>query len=280
MKTTQLTPRTKNKKMETSVMIITPEMAESFLLFNNENRNLRNQHVEYFAKLITQGEFQLTHQGVAFTGNIVNPKRLLDGQHRLQAIVKAGTPVEMLVSWNCDEKLFHTIDAGASRTFRDLHKWNNKQVTIVKSISEIATLSGRVKMSKTDADTIMASFGKEISMLIDRAGTNRKGIATAPTRAAVVILMKKYPEEAESILNSYKHLTNERLDLLRPIEQRLYTRLVRIDGGGASIWTERLLLTMKALSPKSRNSTSLVQYKNQKAKMATIADFVKSQIGL
>ena len=120
MKLEQTKTKTKRKKMETSVMIITPEMAESFLLFNNENRNLRKAHVEYFSKLIRQGEFQLTHQGLAFTGNIVNPERLLDGQHRLKAIVKAGKPVEMMVSWNCDEKLFHAIDAGASRPFSSL----------------------------------------------------------------------------------------------------------------------------------------------------------------
>lgn len=288
------TTQPKNKKMETFVMTVTPEMAESLLVFNvpptqhcNGNsqrpikqRILRKSNIENFAKLIKQGEFRLTHQGIAFMGDMVNPKRLLDGQHRLHAIVKTGIPVKMMVSWNCPEELFSAIDTGASRTFRDRYGWNNKQVSIVKSISEIASLSGLTKMSKTDADAVMASFGKQISMLIDRAGTNRKGIATAPTQAAVVILMKQYPNQADDILNAYKYLTNERLDMLNPIQQRLYTKLIRIEGGGGNVWAERFLLTIKALDPKNKDCQKLVSYKDKKAKMATVSEFVKSQIGV
>ena len=265
-------------KMTTEAMTITPALAESLLRFNHKNRILRKKNIDNFAKLIEQGEFMLTHQGVAFTGDMVNPKRMLDGQHRLHAIVKTGIAVKMMVSWNCPEELFSAIDTGASRTFRDLHGWNNKQTSIVKSISQLASLSGQTKMSKTDADAVMSSFGDQVSMLMNRAGTNRKGIATAPTRAAVVILMKRYPAQAEDILNAYKNLTNERLDLLSPIQQRLYTKLIKIEGSGGAVWAERFLLTMKALDPENRDCKSLVQYRDKTATMAKISDFVKSQV--
>src|ERR1019366_7444668 len=60
--------------------------------------------------------FLLTHQGVAFD----LAGRLIDGQHRLRAIMKSGTAVMVLVFDGCDPEAFGVIDQGKKRGSGDL----------------------------------------------------------------------------------------------------------------------------------------------------------------
>ena len=64
--------------------------------------------VNHLATLIKNGEFTLTHQGIAFDedGN------LIDGQHRLHAIIKAGIAVKMEVSSGWPRSNILAIDVG------------------------------------------------------------------------------------------------------------------------------------------------------------------------
>lgn len=81
--------------MKTKLQKITPAMAEKWLATpNTKNRKLRQRTVEAFAADMRRGKWHITHQGIAFdeAGN------LLDGQHRLAAIVKSGCTIEMLVT--------------------------------------------------------------------------------------------------------------------------------------------------------------------------------------
>lgn len=70
-------------------------MAEEWLSTANvKNRKLRVRTVDAFAADMRRGKWHTTHQGIAFdeAGN------LLDGQHRLAAIVKSGCTIEILVT--------------------------------------------------------------------------------------------------------------------------------------------------------------------------------------
>ena len=106
--------------MNTQVMTVTPELAKFWLTYNDTNRKVRNNNTDAFVHLIEQGEFRLTHQGMAFEGDKRNPKRLQDGQHRCLAIIKTGQPQQMMVSWNCPPEMFACVDSGAMRNFKDL----------------------------------------------------------------------------------------------------------------------------------------------------------------
>lgn len=98
---------------------IEPAMAEMFLQENtNQNRNIKKAKVEMFAKDIESGNWRITHQGIAFDWN----GKLVDGQHRLHAIIKANKPIEMYVYRGLDPSTFSVLDTGTSRTAGDFLK--------------------------------------------------------------------------------------------------------------------------------------------------------------
>ncbi|MCL3993772.1 hypothetical protein [Streptomyces lavenduligriseus] len=101
--------------MRTEVRTVTPELAREWLERNINNRPLSRQTVTHLARAIERGEWRLTHQGIAFDEN----GRLVDGQHRLEAVVKAGLPVEVLVAHGVPRAAFTVMDTGRKRTGRD-----------------------------------------------------------------------------------------------------------------------------------------------------------------
>jgi len=72
--------------MKTLVESISPTRAKEILLANNGNRLISWGWVRKLAGMMTRGEWLLTHQGIAFDVYGV----LIDGQHRLEAIIIAG----------------------------------------------------------------------------------------------------------------------------------------------------------------------------------------------
>ncbi|WP_392754722.1 hypothetical protein [Streptomyces sp. LN590] len=97
------------------VLSVSPELAAQWLTLNTNNRPLSKNTVQQLAAQIQRGEWQLTHQGIAFDEDEV----LIDGQHRLAAIVKAGTTVPLTVTHGVPRTAFTVMDTGRKRTGRD-----------------------------------------------------------------------------------------------------------------------------------------------------------------
>ena len=78
--------------MKTQAKNITPKMAAEMLErhLNPENQRRQSQSVvESYARAMRAGQWLLTHQGIAIDTN----GELVDGQHRLSAIVASGATV-------------------------------------------------------------------------------------------------------------------------------------------------------------------------------------------
>jgi hypothetical protein len=97
-------------------LTITPEMAAEFLKHNVTNRPLRPGQVDKYAFDMQSGEWALTHQSIAFNSR----HELIDGQHRLNAIVKVGRPIPMHVTFNVEAGYGDPIDRGLSRSLSDV----------------------------------------------------------------------------------------------------------------------------------------------------------------
>lgn len=97
------------------VMDVTPTRAANWLEGNTHNRPINQAHVERLAKEMKAGRWRLTHQGIAFsTGGV-----LLDGQHRLWAIVMADVTVPLRVFRNEPADGIEYIDGGLARGAAD-----------------------------------------------------------------------------------------------------------------------------------------------------------------
>ena len=86
-----------NTKMTMSYELITPEIANSLLETNTENRKISKGTVEAYANDMLAGNWDET-VGVAIS--IDESGILRDGQHRLSAIVESGVAIHMWVCRN------------------------------------------------------------------------------------------------------------------------------------------------------------------------------------
>lgn len=97
------------------VMLVTPAMATLWLQSNTHNRHIRERAVFDYARDMAAGKWQQNGEAIKFAID----GTLLDGQHRLKAVIAAGVPVAMLVVTNLDPATQETMDAGRKRSTAD-----------------------------------------------------------------------------------------------------------------------------------------------------------------
>ena len=103
-------------EIESAIEMVTPDMAEQWLNRNIEsNRAKRPVKIEQFARDMKAGRWELTGESIKF--DVAG--RLLDGQNRLAACVRAGVPFKTLVVRGIPESAFTALDSGSSRSYRD-----------------------------------------------------------------------------------------------------------------------------------------------------------------
>lgn len=76
--------------MRSETKTISPEEAAELPTRNESNRPLSKTVVSGFASAMRRGEWKLTHQGIA----LGQDGQVVDGQHRLSAIVESGVPTD------------------------------------------------------------------------------------------------------------------------------------------------------------------------------------------
>lgn len=97
------------------VITVTPALAQEWLDRNVHNRPIRKNKVADYARDMRSGRWALNGEAVKFAIDGV----LLDGQHRLLAIVAADIHVPMLVVSGLANETQTTMDAGVKRTTGD-----------------------------------------------------------------------------------------------------------------------------------------------------------------
>ena len=106
----------KDTKPKFEVMDITPDMAKKILAHRNKNnRPIRYTHLEKLSDAIEKDEWKVTNQGIAFD----HDGNLIDGQHRLAAILQTRKTVKMMVATNMDKGIFDVVDTGSKRSTGD-----------------------------------------------------------------------------------------------------------------------------------------------------------------
>lgn len=85
---------------------VTPQLAASWLERNQINRPLSQPHVTRIAAQIKAGRWRYNGETIKLSPS----GDVLDGQHRLWAIIEANMPVEILVVFDVERDAFATID--------------------------------------------------------------------------------------------------------------------------------------------------------------------------
>jgi hypothetical protein len=122
-------------EMKSKVVMVDPALAASWLAKNvQHNRPMRKTTVAGYAQQMQAGHWHLTHQGVAFDVN----GALIDGQHRLAAIVQANVMLPMMVTVNAPSVSFESLDCGIKRTVADRLVMNAKLVSVLSAAIRIS----------------------------------------------------------------------------------------------------------------------------------------------
>ncbi len=99
-------------ELKTTIELITPDRARQLLTLNLKNRPLVKSNLKGLTDIIKTGKWMLNGDAIRISRDNV----LIDGQHRLQAIIDTGIPCESLVVYGLGSEVFKTIDIGAART--------------------------------------------------------------------------------------------------------------------------------------------------------------------
>jgi hypothetical protein len=102
--------------MEMTLVDVTPDMAREWITHNTNNRPVSADRIASYANQMRLGQWQVNGSTVTFSTD----ERLLDGQHRLGAVVVSGCTVPMLIVKGVQEDAFKTIDTGRTRRSSDI----------------------------------------------------------------------------------------------------------------------------------------------------------------
>ena len=144
--------------------LITPEIAHEMLKYNEPTDALRNRGLAFvtintLAQAMTEGRWHFTGDTIKFSRGM----RLLDGQHRLMAVIASGVAIDVLVAYGLPDETFAYIDIGKKRTTGDIFH--------IEGIPNSALMAAAVKfvVGYENGWFSKASIGN-LSELIDNAG--------------------------------------------------------------------------------------------------------------
>ena len=182
--------------MSVSVTIetVTPEMAKQFLRCSNRNRRIDPRLVDMIARDIRNGKWEVTNQGVGFDKN----GEFKDGHHRCLGIIKANTPVQMMVARGMEPTAVLAIDRGNTRKVRDVLDMSVNHIdgrdsilcdkSIVCAINQLVRCTyGRVKLSAYETIRVFNALEGPITSMHNAMVTKQNYRQnTAPVIAAAI----------------------------------------------------------------------------------------------
>lgn len=176
--------------METEFRWIGPAEATTLLIANTHNRNLRPLHVRKLARDMSEGRWRENGEPIRLDRNGV----VLDGQHRLNAIIVSGVRLRLLFILGLDPEVQDTIDIGAVRNAADALKLNgvpnsNRAASVARAVlahrtGTSATHTEVLRFVRENLDTI--NMATELA----RAVNQDIGGGTAVYGCAAFILLQ------------------------------------------------------------------------------------------
>lgn len=232
-------------------MLVTPDQATTWLQSNNINRTVRNHWVNQLANQIKEGNWVVTHQGIALSQSGV----LLDGQHRLMAIEKAQIPVEMFVCTDADESIFKAIDCGIKRSMADLTRLGRFEAEAANKVCKIV-FNGR----NISPEKVMlignSNFIKIHEKIMQFCSARARYYGSVNVRISACLAIS-LSNRFDYVAQVYADLNRMDIQGLPPIASCL-VKQVATNGAHVSNSGDCLARTFKVFNEANRNYTRLI----------------------
>jgi len=215
----------------TRVEAIDPSLAALLLTGNVRNRKISKGHVDALVRDMLTGGWRLTHQGIALD----RVGRLLDGQHRLSAIVKSGCTIQMSVTYNADPEAFRAVDVGhRSRTVADVYGMANgaRYATLITaSLRTMGMLTGAIplhagRLTYGEIAAVGQRFGTDVQEVVEQMSSVGGKMRVA---GVVAGLAYAWPADKDGItlfvqtVLSRQGMTSPMVALWKAVERKSYS---------------------------------------------------------
>ena len=160
----------------------TPQRAADALArCNTGNRTLRTRVVSRYADVIRGGGWKVSPDGIVFAAS----GRLIQGQHRLSAVVRAGLSVEMVTWRNVDDDVFSVFDRGVLRNVSDA-------LEVSKKLAEVGRLAATIRYTMAGVNDMTVremceKLAEPHSEVLSASASTMKVFSSAPYRLAAAI---------------------------------------------------------------------------------------------
>lgn len=204
--------------MTTKMVRINAEIAAEMLKGNIDNRAAAKAHVKFLALQMLEGKWKFTGDPI----KISKTGKVLDGQHRLMAIVQSQTEHDFLICYDLENEIFDVLDTGKNRSAGN--------VLSIKGFERYTSVAALAKM------IIRYNKGQFSGLLI---GSGAEGLSRAVTNQEVLAFA-----ESNDLMPyiRFGHVLNDKCKILTGTVYAFFFYLfTNIDEQAANVFFEKLV---------------------------------------
>jgi hypothetical protein len=199
------------------IISVTPEIAAKWLESNTGNRTIKNAKVKEYANTMKRGSWR---PGTGDPIRISTGGNLIDGQHRLWAVLTAGIPMNFMVyhlqPTDGKGELTATgvpIDFGSRRTTSDVTGIERKYISIASTLIRDIAQNGQSLIKHPDIIfNVFRDIEDSIVYVCDKCNSAEKTFSQAAIKSIIVLrhaMGSDYTDEYNHVLRSrYNALSN------------------------------------------------------------------------
>lgn len=202
---------------------VTPHIAKKWLHNNTMNRAPSNGVIKKYARAMEKGEWKITPDFISFAKD----GTLLNGQHRLMAVVESGVTVDMCIATDVEKDSFYVMDRGKTRTYSFALGEN-------RELSQCA----RLLASKTVKDYVDSDIKEAIDFLRDShdrlTGSKVKTFSSTGAKLGACL---RYIESggSEYVIDQYSHMINGDVLSMSPLCLSVWKRFMKDSKNGIAL---------------------------------------------
>jgi len=194
-------------------------IAQTMIGTNHGNRNQRYGKIAAYGRDMASGQWLTTGESIKYDWN----GRLIDGQHRLAAIIEIGTPVRTLVVRGLDPKVQQVLDTNARRSAADALGFSGvkiaakdiascARVALAYESGKLRTALDNIKLEVTNAEVVawhVANLDVSNAVALAQRVARPMGATVAGLSYAVLVLERLDPADAVEFFTSAAEFRTE-----------------------------------------------------------------------
>ena len=216
-----------------NAVFVTPELAVTLLDGNLKNRPKNNRNFKRLCSQLRDGKWKVNGTTITFSRHW----HLLDGQHRLFAIVETGISAPCILGIGFDAAAFATLDQGAKRTNADnlsIAGFGNTRllaamIGIYQAAKNGSAVSGSARSIEPEDCIRLAQETLHIQAAVKKAKEyHQKGARFVPTSLIGGLMARAMEIDRRAAFKFFEYLLNDNCNGIRPVAiQKLRSRLLR-----------------------------------------------------